>query len=394
MPFDKSPASFFGSMYGVDANNRMTFQLEGANVPEGGGAISVDDQMEITLTRASSVGAISITDGTRLDFNIIFVGGTVPTGLSVDTIYGNCRGVRMADGVDEGKTYIFSQGPYTAGSYTAKAYLFDEGSQAYDGGVYTGSVVLGDEDYILMPYGSYFFNTNDRIITAIGGLAIDDVYWVVGVSYVTENTCKIQISSTQGGAAITGLAVSASGAVYRLHRSNPVGGFDVSVDTIRQITFDAGDYQSSAIVGAKITTSSTGTFPAGISASTDYWIVDSINDKITVSASLGGADITGFTAGLYTGTAQLILPSGSGGTLSKVAFPDADPLNGDWRIVAFALLDEIANKFKALETANKPARFTCSKKTTGSDDVMVRSYTFSMNLTPPNPAEETVLDEP
>lgn len=147
-------------------------------------------------------------------------------------------------------------------------------------------------------------------------------------------------------------------------------------------------------VGSKIRIGDTGTVPTGIANGSEYWIIGRANVSggvyLSLSATEGGAQITGFADGVYTAKVfTLNYPA----SLPKLTNADADETTGDWRVVAFALLDYIADQFQALQTADKPARFTCSKKTTGSDDVMVRAYSFSMNLTLPDPAAETILDE-
>jgi hypothetical protein len=290
----------------------------------------------------------------------------------------------MLEGIASGTTRIGSEGPYTTDSYTTVAHLWDE-----DNTKYLNAEVDGSLEHIILPYGSWKFAVGQRIITSLGGLSISNVYWIVGVTWVSEFVTKIQVSGTEGGAPL--MLTAGTGTVYGL--LSPEDGFSVSVGVIDQIQVDAGDYQSSLVAGAKITTSSSGTFPTGISASTDYWINEASSSYLKISATNGGSTITGFTPGLYTGTVQVVIPSGSSGTLEKVSFSDADPSSGDWRVVAFALLDKIAKSFASIETANRPARFTCSKKTPGSDNVMVRTYNFSMNLTPPDESAETVLDE-
>jgi hypothetical protein len=230
------------------------------------------------------------------------------------------------------------------------------------------------------------------------GLSVDTVYWVVAIdgTVADGNTIYLSLSETDGGAAITGFPVTASVTSPKLIApGTPDAGFDVSVPTTTYLAHSSfGVYAGLMDVGNRVSFSATGTLPSPLVAETDYWIASSSSGLLSISETDGGSPVE-FDLGGVESTAKIFLslPQDSESALQKITALDADPTTGNWTAVAFAFLDKVVRTFETLATADKPARFTCSKNTTGGENVMVRSYTFSMNLTPLDPATETILDE-
>lgn len=146
------------------------------------------------------------------------------------------------------------------------------------------------------------------------GLAANTDYYIHSIP--TADTFKV--SATDGGSAITTsggsgtLSYSATITIKALYRNlsyaRVIGNVDASADALY---IEAHNLAVNDVV--QFTT--TGTLPAGISLSTDYYIKTAPTGNVTISATLGGATLNITDEGMGTHTITLSALVGSSSTL-------------------------------------------------------------------------------
>lgn len=155
------------------------------------------------------------------------------------------------------------------------------------------------------------------------------------------------------------------------HAGNSIGTFTVVAAT-DVITLTAHGLK----VGDVVRVASGTTLPAGLSASTDYWVltVPSV-DTLTLSASRGGAvvDITDTGTGTHTMY---------GIAVPELTDAEANASTGDVRKVFYALCEMMWQAYNNTASADRPAKMRIFRSTSSNDAAgsETRSYTISFDV--------------
>ena len=140
-------------------------------------------------------------------------------------------------------------------------------------------------------------------------------------------------------------------------------------------------------VGQVVRFTTSDTLPAGLSTSTDYFVLTvPSTTTLTVSASLNGAVVDITDTG--TGTHNIVVM----GALQELTDAEAHMTTGDVRKIYFAIAEKMYQDYIRTDTADRPSQMTFSRsnsinETTG---ITSRTYTLQFNISGGTP---DVIDE-
>jgi hypothetical protein len=129
------------------------------------------------------------------------------------------------------------------------------------------------------------------------------------------------------------------------------------------------------LVGDIVQFTTTGTLPAGLSTSTDYYVITvPTSDTFTISATAGGTvlDITDTGTGTHSVKAMGLLP--------ELTDTEANATTGDARKVCWSIIDMIYKRLEAIPSADRPGKLTVVSSTRfdSLNNELVKTYNFTV----------------
>jgi hypothetical protein len=149
---------------------------------------------------------------------------------------------------------------------------------------------------------------------------------------------------------------------------------DFTVDTETNILTIGSDHN--LLVGDRVQVSSATTLPAGLAATTDYYVRTRPSaTTITLGATANASEDVNITdAG--TGTHSIVVAP----ALKEVTDAEANATTGDARKVIFGLIDMMTRRLQAITPEHRPTKITVARSTfeDSTTGEFVKTYNFTV----------------